>query len=643
MTPEKTAPKTYSAKRRKTSIWGIFTIVNLFGLAQGQPMFPCQFGHVTNSVASVWFENPTPNSQTLHANQTVAHLEVHDEKNYGTLGLSDVVESLPSKHDLTQTGSPQRPTQKQPQQDAPTIFGDLPRGHTSKNQEGRANQHQATPASGKLANSDGEALTPTLIADTSGNVFDEGQDARRDQEVQPLDRVAGCLESRTFRNTSLQPRKVRAKPTQLNPIPTDELVSRELARLRTGLSTPWLSQDVCREMLSQPVAEPGDVPDYFKDGQLNDDLLPAYLRGLRVKLDEINITREQYNRFIYECCVCPEGRDEFFSPDNVPGEARDFEVDVKLTDYTPWQEHLRPCSPADKVEVAKVIDRNLSMDLIEHSRAPYASRCVLVRKSSGRHQLAVCLNTLNSRCVHNSYPLPLIRDNLDCLAAKKFISSIDICGAYLSMVVKESCRDLFSFITHMGLYRWKVVPYGWKNAGSHFNYLMDTLLSGLKWQILTTYADDCLVWGGITFEDHLKVLNTVFSRLQKGGLRVSVAKCAFFQKSIEYLGFIVTLEGVKPAEKNTAKLRNANVKTVKDLRGFLGLANFYRRWIPKYATLVAPLYDLLKNTPTSLKLTEKTTAIITAVKDYLCSEPILKHPDFEKMFYLKQMEALKVD
>jgi hypothetical protein len=99
--------------------------------------------------------------------------------------------------------------------------------------------------------------------------------------------------------------------------------------------------------------------------------------------------------------------------------------------------------------------------------------------------------------------VPLIRDNLDALSNSKYLSSLDICGGYLSMPIQEKDRDYFAFITHFGLYRWKRVPYGWRNAGSHFCYLIDTILAGLKYQILISYVDDILIYGGRSFHEHL--------------------------------------------------------------------------------------------------------------------------------------------
>ena len=269
---------------------------------------------------------------------------------------------------------------------------------------------------------------------------------------------------------------------------------------------------------------------YFTNGKLDNKKIPPYLKGLA--LDDptkINITPEQVCQFIDTCCIGP-GREKLFTTENIPGRAKDFEATVELTDYTPWQEHLRSCSPADKLELEKIIYQLKQNDLICDSTPPYAKRCLLIRKKDGRNKIALSLNTLNKRVVKNTYPLPLIKDMLDCLSGSKYFSLIDVCSAYHSIPIKKEHQKYFAFITHIGLFMWKRLPYGFRNAGAIFCHLMDKLLAGLKWVILCVYCDDILVFAGETFEEHLAALNKTFDRLKAGGLTLSIAKCSLFQR-----------------------------------------------------------------------------------------------------------------
>ena len=253
-----------------------------------------------------------------------------------------------------------------------------------------------------------------------------------------------------------------------------------------GLCT---SKTVLEELRTLPdPREVTDVPDYFEGEELSSDKLPPYLKGLNITTRDSHLTKDQINLLVHYCCVLPPGREKLFTPSNTPGRVDNFKVLVDVADTSPWQARLIPCSPSDKDEIGKLLDTYLEQDVIEPCHGPYSCAVLLVRKSNGRHKIACCLNTLNARSRKNSYPVPLIRDNLDQLAGRKFLSTIDVCGGYLSMVIEESDRDFFGFITAFGLFRWKRVPYGWRNAGANFCYLMDKVLNALKYQIAASYV-----------------------------------------------------------------------------------------------------------------------------------------------------------
>ena len=142
------------------------------------------------------------------------------------------------------------------------------------------------------------------------------------------------------------------------------------------------------------------------------------------------------------------------------------------------------------------------------------------------------------------------------------------------MVIQEEDRDYFAFITHRGLFRWKRVPYGWRNAGATFCYLMDQILADLKYQLLVIYIDDTNCYHGDNVYEHMVALRVVFDRFQKSGVTLSIAKC-FFCKRFDYLGFQVTREGVSPAEHNVKNIMDTECKSIADIKHFAGLAQYY--------------------------------------------------------------------
>jgi hypothetical protein len=395
---------------------------------------------------------------------------------------------------------------------------------------------------------------------------------------------------------------------------------------------PLLSPALYRELTvdyQHTVTQPRN---YFTGGKLDPLKLPPYLRGLTFKPEEHSISAEEYNVFINECCVTPPSRDYFNSPDDIPGRAVDFEVSVDLSDKTPWQAGLRSMPPLDKLDIQDTLTRYLEQGLIEPSKSPYASTILPVRKDSGRHQLACVLTKLNERSVKNTYRLPLLKDNPDSLAGATFLSCVNITGAFFSMVIRPADRDYFAFITHSGLYRWFVIPYGYRNAGAHFCSLMDRTLADLKWQTLVTYMDDVLNYGGRTFGAHARCLMALFDRLQRASLRISIAKCL-----LVYLGLEVSRLGMRPAKKNATKIIEAVVESVVECQSFVGLCGFYRKWIQDYALLTAPIYTYIKY-KTSWKKQEYQPAALESVAklEHIVTEyPVLQHADFDLRFYVQ--------
>ena len=468
---------------------------------------------------------------------------------------------------------------------------------------------------------------------------DESQEAPKSPETETvIDENSDLYDSPITMHTIYDATLGKERPKR-----GDELDAKELEQFRQDLKSPRLSESVLRELWDVPVVSPGaDVPNYFnEDGQLDDAKMPSYLKGLRYDGKNTCVSRKLVNLFIYECCVLPPGRENFFSPDNIPGKFNGFEVQINLLDDKPWQSHLRSLSPADLNDFYEVLCRYLKLKLCEPSHSNTVNGALLVRKANGRHQLALSSGKLNEKSKKDCYPLPLIQSNLDNIGSSPFLSAIDICGAYLSLPVRESDRDKLAFITHFGLFRWTVVPYGWKNAGASFCFAIDTSLAGLKYQILVTYSDDIMVNGGQFFRHHLRCLNVTFNRLQKSGFHVSIAKCQFFQRMLDYLGYTLSQHGVQPSKKNVDKIMKMDIKNMKNLRSFLGSTMFYKRLIEYYCQITAPLHQELSKAGNEKQLISTSAAkTVDELKKILSSYPVLRFPDFSKRFIL-QTDASK--
>ena len=183
---------------------------------------------------------------------------------------------------------------------------------------------------------------------------------------------------------------------------------------------------------------------------------------------------------------------------------------------------------------------------------------------------------MNGATKKDGYPLPRIDDILDTLGETKYFSSLDLCSGYWQIELHPESQPKSAFITSRGLYEFVRLPFGLCNGPSTFQRLMEVVLSGLVWKSCFVYIDDVLVCLR-SFEKHLSHLE-VFSRLRHANLRLKPRKCLFLREEVPYLGH-VTRDGIKPDPTKTDKVRHYPVPMDgTQLRQFLGLASYYRRW-----------------------------------------------------------------
>lgn len=280
------------------------------------------------------------------------------------------------------------------------------------------------------------------------------------------------------------------------------------------------------------------------------------------------------------------------------------------------------------------IDEMLANSVVEPSQAAWAAPVVLVRKPDGKVRFCVDYRGLNEVTTKDVYPLPLIDETLDRLGGAKFFSSLDACCGYWQIAMHEEDMDKTTFITQFGLHRFRVMPYGLVNAGATFQRAMDVMLTGLEWKCCLAYVDDIIIFSS-TLDNHLRDLELVFTRLAEVGLKLKAPKCSFCQSEFKYLGFVVSKEGVKtdPA-KIEAVEKFPTPKTRKQVRGWLGLTGWYRRFVKNYATIAAPLTLLLRKKEKWV-WGEAQVSAFEELRNRLMSAPILAYPDFKEKFNLE--------
>ena len=247
--------------------------------------------------------------------------------------------------------------------------------------------------------------------------------------------------------------------------------------------------------------------------------------------------------------------------------------------------HQRP-------EVERHIQDMLSKDVISPSNSPWASCIVLTSKKDGTTRCCIDYRKLNSVTRKDAYPLPRIDESLDALSASTLFSTLDLTSGYWQVEVAPEDRPKTAFTAGTGLYEFNVMPFGLCNAPATFERLMERVLSGLQWDICLVYLDDIIIFSK-TFDDHLQRVGTVFSRLKGAGLKLKPKKCTLFQEKVLYLGHVVSKDGIATDQAKIDRVRDWPVPcSVKEVRSFLGLCSYYRRFVKHFATVASPLHQL---------------------------------------------------
>src|SRR6266540_829503 len=282
----------------------------------------------------------------------------------------------------------------------------------------------------------------------------------------------------------------------------------------------------------------------------------------------------------------------------------------------------------------------LKEGIIKKSKSPWVSPVVLVSKKDGSIRFCVDYKKVNDLTIVDAYPLPVVNDTVDKIGEKKFYTSIDLASGYWQVEVDENSQDIIVFVTLWGLYQFNVMPFGLINASATFQRLMNYVLHDYLNNFVVVYLDDILICSD-TFEEHLAHLRKVFIKLREANLVIKLKKCKFGQRKIKFLGHTIRTDGLRTDPENIEKIINCPVPTdVTGVRKFMGLYNYYRKFIKDLLKLSKPLRQLLKK-DVKFSWGPKEQVIFEKLKKIFTEAPILLFPNFDKPFVLCTDASLK--
>lgn len=341
------------------------------------------------------------------------------------------------------------------------------------------------------------------------------------------------------------------------------------------------------------------------------------------------LTKDQENRLTTFL------KEELAQFESIKGTTPLLEHHIRLENPEPIKQRYRPQNPYMQQVIREEVDQMLRDGIIEPSNSPWNSPVVIVRKKDGKHRFCIDFQKVNAVTKKDAYPLPHILGILDKLRQAKFISSIDLHQGYWQVRLSPDSKQITAFtVPGVGLFQFRVMPFGLHSAGSTFQRLMDLVIGPDLEPYCFAYLDDIIVLGD-SFEHHLSLLQEVFRRLRHANLRLNPDKCQFGRRTLCYLGHLVTPEGIATDPGKVDAIRRLQApKTVRGLRRFLGIVSWYRRYVPTFATIAAPLHKLLKKKQ-RWKWGPEQEAAFQEIKRRLTEAPVLTCPDFTKPFVLQ--------
>uniref|UniRef100_A0A7I5E602 RNA-directed DNA polymerase n=1 Tax=Haemonchus contortus TaxID=6289 RepID=A0A7I5E602_HAECO len=324
-----------------------------------------------------------------------------------------------------------------------------------------------------------------------------------------------------------------------------------------------------------------------------------------------------------------EKREAFAVCDQELSATSEVEMDVDTGDHPPIKLKARPVPLAMRAKLKEMLNDLVSRKIIEKSASAWAFPIVLVEKKDGSLRLCVDYRELNKCIRQDAYPMPTIDAMLQSMAGKRYFSTLDLYSGYWQIPLTQEAREKTAFATTEGLFQFRVTPFGLSTSPAVFQRMMDTVLKDMLGNEVFCYIDDIMICTK-TRERHLELLRAVFTRLIEAGLRLKAEKCVLMETKVSFLGHVIDGAGIHTDPRKVEAVKNYPVpEDVRQLRTFLGMAAFYRKFCLNFAKTASPLFELTSS-KRAWNWTSECDEAFEKVKQFICSAPVLKQPDMEK-------------
>ena len=306
---------------------------------------------------------------------------------------------------------------------------------------------------------------------------------------------------------------------------------------------------------------------------------------------------------------------------------------IDTQDQPPFRQTLRPQPRAHLPVIDKLLCEMQEQGVIEPCNSEWASNVVLVKKKDGSVRFCVDYRKLNLLTRKDAYPLHRIDRCLDTLSGSSWFSTFDLRSGFHQVKVHPKDVNKTTFISHRGTFRFPKMPFGLCNAPATFQRLMDTVLTNLNFEICLAYLDDIILFSH-DLESHLERLQRLLDRLREANLKLKPSKCQILQRQVHFLGFTVSRHGVGTDPEKVEAIKNwPTPQNLRQSRAFVGLCQYYRRFVPGFSEISAPLHALTKK-GARFHWSSECQRAFDQLKAILTSAPVLSLPNDHDEFVL---------